>query len=164
MSLLVLSKARDYLRAMFNRKLCLGALLICLTSGSFAAAGWETDYEKALVKAKAENKSVFLEFTGSDWCGPCIDFRKRVLSSKEFAGYAAKNLVLVEIDFPQRKKQSSELKKQNEKVGRQYGIDEKGFPTIVLLDSAGKVIREFTGYDGEPSTEIIAWIEGKKKM
>ena len=107
---------------------------------------------------------MFLDFTGSDWCGPCISLRKRVLSSKEFAAYAAKNLVLVEIDFPQGKKQSAELKKQNERLSKQYGIDEKGFPTIVLLDPAGKVIREFTGYEGEPSAEIIAWIEGKRKM
>jgi hypothetical protein len=26
------------------------------------------------------------------------------------------------------------------------------------------VLREFTGYDGEPSADVIAWIEGKKKM
>ncbi|HZE56338.1 MAG TPA: thioredoxin family protein [Chthoniobacterales bacterium] len=149
---------------MLNRKFCLAFLFIGLTTGAFAASDWETDYTKALAKARAENKHVFLDFTGSDWCGPCISLRKQVLSSKEFAAYAAKNLVLVEIDFPQRKKQSAELKKQNEKLSKQYGIDEKGFPTIVLLDPAGKVIREFTGYEGEPSAEIIAWIEGKRKM
>ena len=149
---------------MFNRKLWLAILFICLTSGAFAAADWETDYAKALARAKAENKRVFLDFTGSDWCGPCIELRKRVLSSKEFAAYAAKNLVLVEIDYPQRKKQSPELKKQNEQLSHQYGIDEKGFPTIVVLDSNGKVVREFTGYSGEVSADIIAWIEGTKKM
>src|SRR5438132_7414288 len=125
---------------MFNRKFCLAFLFLCLTSGAFAATDWETNYSNALAKAKAENKRLLLDFTGSDWCGPCIDLRKRVLSSKEFAAYAAKNLVLMEIDYPQRKKQSAELKKQNEELGRQYGIDEKGFPTIVLLDPAGKVI------------------------
>ena len=149
---------------MFNRKFWLAILFICLTSGAFAAADWETDYAKALARAKAENKRVFLDFTGSDWCGPCIELRKRVLSSKEFAAYAAKNLVLVEIDYPQRKKQSAELKKQNEQLSHQYGIDEKGFPTIVVLDSNGKVVREFTGYSGEVSADVIAWIEGTKKM
>ena len=109
------------------------------------AADWQTDYDKALQMAKRQNKHLLLDFTGSDWCGPCIELRKRVLSSKEFAAYAAKNLVLVEIDYPQRKKQSAQLKEQNEKLGKQYGIDEKGFPTIMLLDSAGKVIREFSG-------------------
>lgn len=149
---------------MSNRKFCLGLIFISLTSGAFAAGNWETDYTKALAKARAENKRVFLDFTGSDWCGPCINLRKRVLTSKEFTAYAAKNLVLVEVDYPQAKKQSAELKQQNEKLGKQYGIDEKGFPTIVLLDPAGKVMREFTGYEGEPSAEIIAWIEGKRKM
>ncbi|MFN2621797.1 MAG: thioredoxin family protein [Chthoniobacterales bacterium] len=149
---------------MLNRKFCLSFIFIGLTSGAFAAADWETDYEKALAKATTENKRVLLDFTGSDWCGPCINLRKRVLSSKEFAAYAAKNLVLVEIDYPQQKKQSAELKKQNEKLSKEYGIDAKGFPTIVLLDSNGRVMREFTGYDGEASAAIIAWIEGKRKM
>ena len=149
---------------MFNRKFCLAFLSLCLTSGAFGADAWETDYGKALAKARGENKNVFLDFTGSDWCGPCIELRKRVLSQPAFRAYADKNLVLVEIDFPQRKAQSAELKKQNEKLSKQYGIDAKGFPTIVLLDPNGKVIREFTGYDGEPIGDMIAWIEGKKKM
>jgi len=140
------------------------ALLLLFVWVKGAAADWQSDYGKALATAKSENKKVLLDFTGSDWCGPCIEFRKRVLSQPEFRAYADKNLVLVEIDYPQRKKQSDELKKQNEKLSKQYGIDEKGFPTIVLLDPNGKVMREFTGYDGEAIGDVIAWIEGKKKM
>jgi thioredoxin-related protein len=148
---------------MFNRRFCLAGLFLCLTSGAFAAE-WQTDYAKALEKAKVENKRVLLDFTGSDWCGPCIELRKRVFSRPEFRTYADKNLVVVEIDYPQRKKQSAELKQQNERLSKQYGIDAKGFPTIVLLDPKGKVMREFTGYDGEPIGDVIAWIEGRKKM
>jgi protein disulfide-isomerase len=149
---------------MFHRKVYLALLFVFLASGAFAVAGWETDYGKALAKAKAESKRVLLDFTGSDWCGPCIELRKKVFSSAGFTAYAAKNLVLVEIDYPKRKEQTAELKKQNDKLGKQYGIDEKGFPTIVLLDSNGKVAREFTGYDGSTTADLIAWIEGKKKM
>jgi thioredoxin-related protein len=149
---------------MFHGKVWLIALLFALASSVFAAGEWETDYGKALEKAKAENKRVLLDFTGSDWCGPCIAFRKHVLSRPDFAAYAAKNLILVEIDYPQRKEQSAGLKSQNEKLSAQYGIDEKGFPTIVLLDSNGKVAREFTGYDGSTTADLIAWIEGRKKM
>src|SRR3954469_10978566 len=80
-----------------------------------AAADWETDYAKALQMAKAQNKRVLLDFTGSDWCPPCIALRKRVFTSAEFRAYAQKNLILVELDFPRQKQQSAQLKSQNEK-------------------------------------------------
>ncbi len=149
---------------MFDRKVCVVSLVFALASSALAGAEWQTDYARALEKAKAENKRVLLDFTGSDWCGPCIELRKRVLSRPDFAAYAEKNLILVEIDYPKRKEQSARLKTQNEKLSTQYGIDEKGFPTIVLLDSNGKVAREFTGYDGSTAADLIAWIEGRKKM
>src|SRR4051812_7950321 len=148
---------------MHHRKLFLIFLLWIASSAGALAADWQTDYAKALEMAKSQNKHVLLDFTGSDWCGPCIELRKRVFSRPDFGAYADKNLVLVEIDYPQRKKQSAELKQQNEKLSRQYGIDEKGIPTVVLLDAAGKVVREFTGYDGDTTAGLISWIEGKTK-
>jgi protein disulfide-isomerase len=148
---------------MFHRHLFLVLLVWLATSAGAFAADWQTDYAKALATAKSQNKQVLLDFTGSDWCGPCMELKKRVFSRPDFRAYADKHLVLVEIDYPQRKKQSAELKKQNEKLSKQYGIDQKGYPTIVLLDPAGKVVREFTGYDGDTTAQLIAWIEGKKK-
>jgi protein disulfide-isomerase len=148
---------------MFNRNLFLSLFTLLATSVGAIAADWQTDYAKALQMAKAENKRVLVDFTGSDWCGPCIELRKQVFSRPEFRAYADRNLILVEVDYPQRKKQSAELKKQNEKLSHEYGIEEKGFPTIVLLDPAGKVTREFTGYDGETTADFIAWVEGKTK-
>jgi protein disulfide-isomerase len=139
------------------------ALLVFFSVTALAAADWQTDYAKALETAKAQNKKVLLDFTGSDWCGPCIQLNRRAFSRPEFRAYADKNLVLVEVDYPQGKRQSAELVKQNEKLSKQYGIDEKGFPTVVLLDPGGKVVREFTGYDGETAADLIAWIEGKGK-
>jgi thioredoxin-related protein len=148
---------------MFHRTLSLVLSILVTTCAGAVAADWQTDYAKALAMAKSQNKRVLLDFTGSDWCGPCIELRKRVFSRPDFSAYAGKNLVLVQIDYPQRKKQSDELKTQNEKLSKQYGIDEKGFPTVVLLDPAGKMVREFTGYYGETTARFIAWIEGKEK-
>lgn len=136
-------------------------LFTLFASSGFAAGDWQTDYAKALETAKAENKRVLLDFTGSDWCGPCIQFEHDVLSRPEFRAYAQKNLILVEVDYPRRKKQSPELVKQNEQLAAKYGID--GYPTVVLLDPAGKIIREFTGYGGESVAEVLAWLEGKEK-
>jgi protein disulfide-isomerase len=138
-------------------------IVFLATSGLLSAAGWPTDYARALEQAKAENKRVLLDFTGSDWCGPCIQLNKRAFSRPEFISYAEKNLILVELDYPQRKKQSPALVKQNERLAKQYGIEEKGYPTLVLLDPAGKIVRELSGYDGENAADIIAWIEGKGK-
>lgn len=148
---------------MLHRTLPLVLMVLVATCAGAIAADWQTNYAKALAMAKSQNKRVLLDFTGSDWCGPCIELRKRVFSQADFRAYANKNLVLVEIDYPQRKKQSDELKKQNEKLSKQYGIDEKGFPTIMVLDPSGKVLREVTGYEGETTAGFIAWIEGKEK-
>jgi protein disulfide-isomerase len=148
---------------MFHRNLFLILVAWFATLAGAAAADWQTDYAKALQMAKSQHKQVLLDFTGSDWCGPCIELRKQVFSRPEFRAYADKNLILVEVDYPQRKKQSADLKKQNEKLSKQYGIDEKGFPTVVLLDPSGKKVREFTGNEGETTASLIAWIEGKTK-
>jgi thioredoxin-related protein len=124
-----------------------------------ARADWQTDYNKALATAKAENKRVFINFTGSDWCGPCIAMHERVFSKKEFMDYADKNLVLVEIDYPKTKVLPEEIKKQNERLKYQFGINKKGFPTIALVDPSGKVLGDSTGYDDEGPIDIIARIE-----
>ena len=145
---------------MFTRKPFF-VIFILIAVAVLARAEWQTDYAKALVKAKAENKRVLLDFTGSDWCGPCIQLNKTVFSTKEFRAYADKNLVFVEVDYPRAKKQSAELVKQNEKLATEYKIEEKGYPTLVLLDPAGRVIRELNGYSGETTNDLITWIEGK---
>lgn len=145
---------------MFMRKLFFVSMVLLGCLG-VAGAEWPTNYDKALATAKSQNKRVLLDFTGSDWCGPCIQLNKQVFSTKEFHAYADKNLVFVEVDYPRQKKQSDDLVKQNEKLMKQYGIDEKGFPTLVLLDPSGRVIREFTGYGGESTAELLEWIEGK---
>jgi protein disulfide-isomerase len=148
---------------MSYRNLLLGFLVFFAAPVVALAGDWQTDLPKALEKAKAENKYVFLDFTGSDWCGPCIEFNNQALSRPEFLTYADKHLVLVEVDYPKRKKQSAELVKQNEQLYREYGIDEKGYPTVVLLDPAGKMKAEFSGYSGENAADVIAWVEEKTK-
>lgn len=111
---------------------------------SKAESGWLTDYKQAQQEAKKSKKLLFLDFTGSDWCGPCILFKRNVLSNPEFKEYASKNLVLMEVDFPQGKPQSPALRKQNEQLAMQHQVD--GFPTIVVLTGEGRKVWEFIGY------------------
>ena|SRR5438309_6326860 len=99
---------------------------------------WLTDLPKAQAQAKKENKLVMLDFTGSDWCGWCIKLNKEVFSKEEFAAYAKKNLVLVEVDFPRRKELSAELTKANKALQEKYKIE--GYPTLIVLNGDGKQV------------------------
>ena len=117
-----------------------------LFSPAFARAesDWQHDYSKAQEEAKANHKLLFLNFTGSDWCGWCIKFDKEIFSQPQFKDYAHDNLVLVELDFPRRKSQPTEVKKQNVQLAQQYEV--LGFPTIVVLNSSGQKVWQFDGY------------------
>jgi thioredoxin-related protein len=136
-------------------------LLIAFSFVTTIARGseWQTDYEQALATAKAARKCVLLDFTGSDWCGPCIEMKKVVFSKAAFLNYAKKNLVLVEVDYPRVKTLPEKVTKQNERLLHQYGIDKSGYPTVILLNPDGKMIGHLGGYGGERPADIIAWVE-----
>ena len=140
------------------KKIAVG-LLACwavLQAGA-AELEWLTDLPRAEAKAKAENKVVLMDFTGSDWCGWCIKFDKEVFDTKAFKDYAEKNLVLVKLDFPHKKPQSAELKKANAALGKKYGVD--GYPTFVVLNSDGKEIGRQVGYTSGGPKAFIAKLE-----
>ena len=82
-------------------------LILLALGASLAAAAegpWLTDFEEAGKQAAKEDKAILMDFTGSDWCGWCIKLDKEVFSKKEFLDFASKHLVLLEVDFPRKKK------------------------------------------------------------
>jgi thioredoxin-related protein len=134
-------------------------LIVVLMSGCVwlqtqaADLTWLTDLPKAQAEAKAENKLVLMDFTGSDWCPWCIKLDKETLSQPEFADYAKKNLVLMLLDFPREKPQSDELKKANADLQKKYSVD--GFPTLIAIKPDGTVVMTQVGYlEGGPKALI----------
>ena len=125
-----------------------------------AVGAWNDDYEKALAQAKADKKMVLMDFTGSDWCGACMQLDKEVFSKNEFKDYAKENLVLLEVDFPMSKQQTKQLKEQNEKLQSQFAI--KGYPTIIVLNSEGKKVGEMLGYMEGGPTAFLAELDKLK--
>ncbi|MGI8957070.1 MAG: thioredoxin family protein [Chthoniobacterales bacterium] len=117
-----------------------------------AEANWMTDFARAQAQAKAENKLLLLDFTGSDWCGWCQIMEKEVFSQPAFAEYAKKNLVLVRVDFPRAKPLADEVKAQNQALAEQFGI--RGFPSIVMLTGDGKPLALLGYQQGGPEVFI----------
>jgi thioredoxin-related protein len=123
-----------------------------LTQAPPSKPGWGTNYEQGQQEAKASNKLVLLDFTGSDWCGWCKILDREVFSQPQFKEYASKNLVLVEVDFPKGKSVAPATRQQNEQLLMRYQI--QGFPTIVVLNSEGKLVAELGYMQGGPDAFI----------
>jgi thioredoxin-related protein len=136
------------------------AFAVMAGSAFGADVEWLTDYKAALAKAKQEHKAVLLDFTGSDWCPPCMMMKKRVFGSEKFKDYAAKNLVLVELDFPQGKALPSDLEAQNFELAQKFGaMDMTGnlqVPLLVIVNPEGKALDAHPGAFMFP-TEFIDW-------
>ncbi len=133
-------------------------VVVSVSAGVFASAGWETDFDKASAKAKAEGKHLLIDFSGSDWCGWCIKLDKEVFSKDEFKAYAKDNLVLLLVDWPQRTENKKEVQAKSQPIMGKFGI--QSFPTVILLDSEGKAVAK-TGYQaGGPA----AYVEHIKKL
>jgi thioredoxin-related protein len=142
------------------RSLLVACVAFGLTALPAFAGGWGDNYKEALATAAKENKKVLLDFTGSDWCGWCIRLKKETFDQSQFKDYADKNLVLVEVDFPQGKTLPPEVKKQNDALQEQFHIE--GFPTLILLDPQGKVINQNVGYLPGGPKGFISWADSSK--
>lgn len=123
---------------------------------SMAHPTWLTHFEKGKTEAATSKKLIVLNFSGSDWCGPCIRLKKEIFSSDAFANYASEKLVLVNADFPRYKK--NELPKQqvkeNEALAEKYNPAGR-FPFTVLLDADGKVLRQWDGLPDESPEKFV---------
>ena len=136
------------------------ALVLSFSAFAHAEEGWLTNYEDAKKAAAKDNKDLLLDFTGSDWCQPCMMLKKEVMDKDAFKQEAPKHFVLVEVDFPQQKEQAKDLKDQNEKLQELFAI--RGFPTVVLADSTGRAYAR-TGYQPGGAEEYNKHLDELRK-
>jgi thioredoxin-related protein len=114
-------------------------------TGQPADTVWFADFDEGAKAAKAGNKDLLVDFTGSDWCVWCKRLDDEVFSKPEFLDAAKKRFVLVKLDFPK----GEEAKKivpnpeRNAQLRDQYEVG--GYPTILLLDSSAEILGS-TGY------------------
>jgi thioredoxin-related protein len=121
-------------------------LSMCLTFSSLAQ-DWSHNYLQAKEAATKEHKFILVNFSGSDWCGPCIRLHKEVFTTDAFIKVANEKLILVNADFPRYKKNQLPAAQQkiNESLADQFNT--KGiFPLTVLVAADGKIIKSWDGF------------------
>ncbi len=116
---------------------------VLATAAAAKEPAWQTDFQVAQAKAKAQKKILLVAFTGSDWCPWCKKLKAEVFDKPAFASAAQKRFVLVAVDFPHEKKLPEDLKEQNSKLAKKYNI--YSYPSILLLKPDGELIAH-TGY------------------
>ena len=112
------------------------------------------DINETQVLAKKENKTILIKFSGFDWCGPCIMFKKAIFDTPEFKSFADEKLVLLTADFPRQKKNQLSKKQQefNDLLAEKYN-PQGVFPFLVLANADGSVLKTWDGYDKKKTVE-----------
>ena len=113
---------------------------------------WTEDFESALKSAEGYGRPIFILFTGSDWCPPCMALEREVFSQDEFIAYAMENFILFKADRPRNIEQTEELREQNTRLFDRYEI--VGVPTIKIIDYNGNILAT-TGYHAGGASAYI---------
>jgi rhodanese-related sulfurtransferase len=82
-----------------------------------------------------------------------------VFGAPEFVEYARQTLVLVDVDFPEKRPQSEELKQANLALKEKFNAGKdrsEGFPTIVLLNEDGQTVFQEMGYESGGQAMVLA--------
>lgn len=136
----------------------LAVIAIAFVSMSFTT--WQTGLDAAKKEASQQHKYILLNFSGSDWCGPCIRLHKEIFNSTPFTQFTEHELVLVNADFPRLKKNQLDknIQHENEMLAERY--NPKGaFPYTLLMDADGKVLKTWEGLPKETPEEFVHEID-----
>ena len=108
------------------------------------AINWQKTFKEAVTKAKKEHKPILIYFTGSDWCGPCIQLDENLFHTDKFIGFSNENLVLYVADYPRnRDLVTTENKIINKQLSKKY--QQESFPTMIMVDENGKMLGRKNG-------------------
>lgn len=114
------------------------------------------DATSAFQESSKSGKPVLLIFSGSDWCAPCIQLERKILSQDAFVSFATDQLIILKADFPQRRRISKTLQQQNDVLAERYN-SQGVFPYLLLLTHEGVVQQVLTRLSGSPD-ELLAEI------
>ncbi len=95
---------------------------------------WETNLEKALIRARAEKKIIFVDVWAA-WCGPCKRLQKEVFPNPQV------KIALTQV-IPLSLQTRTEDNSETESVWAEKAYNIEAYPTMFFLDQNGKRIGE----------------------
>ena len=119
------------------KKLLSALVLLLVMQTSFANDGIafsKSSYDNAVSSARSQGKLVFLDFTAS-WCLPCKRMERETFSNKNVGDFVNKNFVSIKVD-------NAFFWAMD--LADKYDV--KSFPTLLVLDTSGNVVKRITGF------------------
>ncbi|MBU2018747.1 MAG: thioredoxin family protein [Bacteroidetes bacterium] len=95
----------------------------------------EQSFTKAKETAAKTGQLIFIDVYAS-WCGPCKLMSARSFPDKQVGEKYNKSFISLKLD--------AEKSQDGQDVARMYGVT--AYPTLLFVDSKGKLIRKFVGY------------------
>jgi len=95
------------------------------------------DLAAALAEAQLEGKLIFVDFV-TTWCGPCKEMDQLVYTAADVVA-AARGVVAVKLDGDAERE-----------LVKRYEV--QGYPTLLLLDADGNVLKRAVGYTSVAET------------
>ena len=118
--------------------ICVLVFVFGTTAALAGGSGWLTSWKKAVEKAKKSELPILVEFSKSDSSETCQKLTKEVFRNSKFRSWAKKNVVLMHVDFPEKKKLPERTVKQNAELVKKFEVTE--YPTVLLVSATGTVL------------------------
>lgn len=122
------------------------AAALLLTTNMVAAQGvnfFEGTFEQALKAAHDQKKSVFIDFYAT-WCGPCKVMEQNTFPEQRVGEYFNDKFINCRINAEDKAVSA---------IADKYKV--KAFPTLLIVDAAGTVIRSQEG--GMNADQLLKW-------
>lgn len=127
------------------------ALLLTAPLAAQFTVQWEHEYAKAVARAKAEKKLIFMDLW-AEWCGPCRMLQRDVFPSSEAQVALSRYVPLSEVV---QKKDRTPVP-EGTSLADKFKLE--AFPTLIILDADGKEVKRETGAF-RTGAELAAWLK-----